>query len=93
VTAANAERLALQERTNWSYLAGLDETVNLHKRGLAQTQVQSTKHMIHFVFASDGPCTHGRAQPNRLFKFMLGQFSRDFRHVRRFQCEYILVIL
>jgi hypothetical protein len=74
VTAANAERLALQERTKRPYLAGLDETVNLHKRGLAQTQVQSTKHMIHFVFASDGPCTHGRAQPNRPIHYpFLGQ--------------------
>jgi hypothetical protein len=27
------------------------------------------------------------------FKFVLGQFSRDSRHVRRLPCEYILIIL
>jgi hypothetical protein len=27
------------------------------------------------------------------FKFVLGQFSRDYRHIRRLPCEYIRVIL
>jgi hypothetical protein len=36
--------------------------------------------------------------PNRshlriYFKFVLGQFSRDSRHVRRLPCEYIPIVL